>query len=128
MVRWCWVNFQCRGVLLIWIIVGQGPTVLAVGAGGGCLDIFSLVYHFSLISPSLWETARYRLKYCLKGPLSPKQPTNQPTSCVVEEGICTEGAECNLRGDIEILILFEKLIECCYKMIPSREERYSYPF
>ena len=26
-------------------------------------------------SPSLWETARYRLKYCLKGPLSPKQPT-----------------------------------------------------
>ena len=28
-------------------------------------------------SPSLWETARYRLKYCLKGPLSPKQPTNQ---------------------------------------------------
>ena len=27
--------------------------------------------------PSLWETARYRLKYCLKGPLNPKQPTNQ---------------------------------------------------
>ena len=24
----------------IWINVGQGPTVLAVGAGGGCLDIF----------------------------------------------------------------------------------------
>ena len=41
MVRWCWVNFQCRGVLLIWKIVGQGPTVLAVGAGGCCLDIFS---------------------------------------------------------------------------------------
>ena len=41
-VRWCWVNFQCRGVLLIWIIVGQGPIALAVGAGGGCLDIFSL--------------------------------------------------------------------------------------
>ena len=28
------------------------------------------------LSPSLWETARYRLKYCLKGPLSPTQPTN----------------------------------------------------
>ena len=28
-------------------------------------------------SPSLWETAPYRLKYCLKGPLNPKQPTNQ---------------------------------------------------
>ena len=60
------------------VIVGQGPAVLAVGAGGGCLDIFSLVYHFSLLSPSVWETTRYRLKYCLKGPLSPKQPTNQP--------------------------------------------------
>ena len=24
----------------IWITVGQGPTMLAVGAGGGCLDIF----------------------------------------------------------------------------------------
>ena len=23
----------------IWMIVGQGPTALAVGAGGGCLDI-----------------------------------------------------------------------------------------
>ena len=81
-VRWCWVNFQCWGVLLIWIIVGQGPIVLAVGAGGGCLDIFSLIYHFSSLSPSplspsLWETARYRLEYCLKGPLSPNQPTNQ---------------------------------------------------
>ena len=31
------------GVLLIWIIVGQGPTALAVGTGGGCLDIFSLI-------------------------------------------------------------------------------------
>ena len=56
-VRWCWVNFQCRGVLLIWIRVGQGPTALAVGAGGCCLDIFTLVYHFSFLSHSLWETA-----------------------------------------------------------------------
>ena len=58
------------------ITVGQGPTALAVGAGGGCLDIFTLIYPFSPFSPSLWETARYRLKYCLKGPLNPKQPTN----------------------------------------------------
>ena len=62
-------------VLLIWITVGQGPVALAVGASGGCLDIFTLVYLFSFLSPSLWETARYRLKYCLKGPLSPNQPT-----------------------------------------------------
>ena len=62
----------------IWITVGQGPTALAVGAGGVGLDIFTLNYPFSLLSHSLWETARYRLKYCLKGPLNPKQPTNQP--------------------------------------------------
>ena len=76
-VRWCWVNFQCRGVLLIWIRVGQGPAALAVGAGRVVWTFFFLVYHFSFLSPSVWETARYRLKYCLKGPLSPKQPINQ---------------------------------------------------
>ena len=32
---------------LIWIIVEQGPTALSVGADWACLDIFSLVYHFS---------------------------------------------------------------------------------
>ena len=30
----------------IWIRVGQGPTALAVGAGGGCLDIFTLRLSF----------------------------------------------------------------------------------
>ena len=59
-----------------------------VGAGAGCLDIFTLVYHFSFLSPSLWETAQYRLnqyrlKYCLKGPVSPKT-TNQPTSTLAK--------------------------------------------
>ena len=81
-VRWCWVNFQCHGVLLILIVVGQGPITLAIGAGVGCLDIFSLVYHFSFLSPSLWETARCRLKYCLKGPLSP-EPTNARDTCMM---------------------------------------------
>ena len=61
----------------ILITVGQGPIALAVGAGGDGLDIFTLIYPFPFLSPSLWETARYRLKYCLKGPLNPKQPTNQ---------------------------------------------------
>ena len=46
----------------LWMTVGQGPTALAVGADGGCLHIFTP------LSPSLWETARYRLKYCLKRP------------------------------------------------------------
>ena len=71
--RRCWVNFQCRGVLLVLMIGGQGPIALAVGAGGGLFGHF--FSHLSFLSPSLWETARYRLKYCLKGPLNPKQPT-----------------------------------------------------
>ena len=59
----------------IFITVGQGPTALAVGAGGDGLDIFTLIYPFFPLSPSLWETARYRLKHCLKELLN--QPTNQ---------------------------------------------------
>ena len=70
----------------IWITVGQGPTALAVGAGGGCLDIFTLIYPFFSLSPSLWETARYRLKYCLKRPLNPK-PTNQPNPMILREHV-----------------------------------------
>ena len=67
------------GYPTIWITVGQGPTALAVGADGGCLDIFTLNYPFFLLSPSLWKMARCRLKYYLKGPLNPKpnQPTNR---------------------------------------------------
>ena len=61
----------------IWITIGQGPTALAVGAGGGCLDISTLVYPFSPLSPCLLETARYRLKYCLKGTLN--KQTNKQT-------------------------------------------------
>ena len=41
--------------------------------GGGCMDVFSL-------SLSLWKTARYRLKYCLKGPLTPKQTINHESN------------------------------------------------
>ena len=52
----------CDGALLgrptIWITVGQGPTAIAVSAGGGCLDIFTLIYPFSPFSPSLWDTVR----------------------------------------------------------------------
>ena len=66
-----WVHFQCRGVPLIWILVGQGPIALAVGAVGGRLNNFSLVFLFLFFLP-LWETARNRLKYCLKGPLNQK--------------------------------------------------------
>ena len=43
-----------RGRPAIWKIVGQGCIALAVGAGGGCLDIF-ILYTFSPLSPSLWR-------------------------------------------------------------------------
>ena len=33
--------------------IGQGPTALTVGAGGDCLDILTLIYPFSPLSPSL---------------------------------------------------------------------------
>ena len=53
MVRLCWINFQCRVILLIWIIIGQGLSALAVGAGGGCLDIFFSRLSFLSFSLSL---------------------------------------------------------------------------
>ena len=34
----------------VWIIVGQGPTALAEGAGGGCLDIFTLILSLLFLS------------------------------------------------------------------------------
>ena len=40
----------------IWMIVGQGHNAPAAGAGGGCLDTFTLLYLY--ISPSVRETAR----------------------------------------------------------------------
>ena len=55
-VRWSWINFHCRGILLFCIIEGQVPTVLAVGAGGGCLNIFfSYVSVFSSFFLSLGD-------------------------------------------------------------------------
>ena len=87
----------------ILITVGQGPTALAVGAGGGCFDIFTLIYPFSPLSPSLWETARYRLKYYLIGPLNPKQPTNQIKCSLLlipQTNVIQISQECFLGGSL----------------------------
>ena len=51
--------------------------------GWGLCGHFSLIYQFSFPSPSLSETARYRLKYCLKA--QNNQPTNQPREREEEE-------------------------------------------
>ena len=76
----------------IWMKVGQRPSALAVGAEGDS-DIFTLIYLYSTLSTALWETVRYRPKYCLKGPLSPKQRTtpfrvslNMKICCVLISG------------------------------------------
>ena len=74
MVQWYWVNLQYWSVLQILTLVRQGPTALTVGAGGGCLDIFSVFYHFFSFSLSLGDSPIQ--KYYFKGLLSPKQPTN----------------------------------------------------
>ena len=52
-VLWCWVKLPVPGRPTICITVGQGPPALAVGAGWGCLDIFTLIYHFSFSPLSL---------------------------------------------------------------------------
>ena len=49
-------NLPVPGRPTIWMIVGQGPIALAIGAGGGCLDIFTLLYPVSPLSPSLWDS------------------------------------------------------------------------
>ena len=43
-------KLQVPGRPTIWVIVGQGPIALAVGAGGG-----GLFCHFSLIYPRGWS-------------------------------------------------------------------------
>ena len=79
MVRRYWVTFQCRGVLLIWIIVGQGPIALAVGAGDFCLGIFSL-HLCILFSSSSLENGPIETEILSHRAVKPKT-TNQPSNC-----------------------------------------------
>ena len=60
----------------IWMTVGQGPTASAVGAVGGCLDIFSHLSFFSSFSLFLEDGP-------IQGPSNPKQPTNQPAGRIL---------------------------------------------
>ena len=63
----------------ILITVGQGPIALAVGAGGGCLDIFTLIYHFSSFSLSLGDGS-ILTEISSQRAVKPKT-TNQPIVC-----------------------------------------------
>ena len=68
---------------------------------------FSLIYLFSFLSPSLWEKARYRLKYCLKGPLNPKQPTTAGSACVTP----SDTYKCRLPDNASIFSVEIKAID-----------------
>ena len=62
----------------ILITVGQGPIALAVGAGGGGLDIFTLIYPFSSFSLSLGD-GPIQTEILSQRAVKPKT-TNQPTN------------------------------------------------
>ena len=55
---------------------GAGACCACSRCGRGLFGHFFSRLSLPFLSPSLWETARYRLEYCLKGPLNPKT-TNQ---------------------------------------------------
>ena len=63
-----------RGQTTILITVGQGPIALAVGAGGGGLNIFTLIYPSSSFSLSLGDSPTEILS---QRAIKPKT-TNQP--------------------------------------------------
>ena len=67
-------NFQCQSILLIWIIVGHGPTELAIGGDGRRLDIFSHAYQTSLFSPCLKEKFDTDGNTILKSLYTPSHP------------------------------------------------------
>ena len=66
-------SFQCRGVLLIWHMVGQGPAVLAAGARRmGCFFFFFISSILSSFSNALCFWRRLNiLKYCGPGHYNP---------------------------------------------------------
>ena len=101
--RWCWVNFQCQSVLLIWITVGQGPAVLAVGTMGFFLYIFpsSIISVFFLLLSG--RRPNIRLKYCLKG-----QPTNSYRLECVECAIFPESQH--------VVVVSSRLVTTCSRV------------
>ena len=54
-------SFQCRGVLLLWHMVGQGPALLASYAGRGAVFFSFFPFRLSdlsVIMPHLFEDGR----------------------------------------------------------------------
>ena len=73
-------SFQCRGILLLWHMVEQGPAVLAAGAGRvGCLCFFFFFSISSILSSFSNASSVGRrldiLKYCGLGRYNHDNPT-----------------------------------------------------
>ena len=65
-------SFQCRGVILLWHIVWQGPAVLAAGAGRvGCFYFFISFILSSFSNASALGRRLDILKYCGLGRYDP---------------------------------------------------------
>ena len=60
-------SFQCRGVLLLLHIVGQGPAVLAAGAGWVGYIVFIFFIYFTFLMSCLLGDGWTWLKYCSFG-------------------------------------------------------------
>ena len=72
------------------------------------VSLIPLLIWLSSFSP-LWETARYRQKYCLKGPLNQNQPTNQPTLL-----ICNVDRVCHFRFFLVFIASRGSFFKICF--------------
>ena len=102
--RWCWVNFKCRSVLLICIKAGQGPTALAVGAEGVVWTFFSRISFLSSFSLFLADGA-IEIEILSQRPLIPKQPANR--DCTPDSAFWRESQpEAELHGESQQKAIF----------------------
>ena len=70
----------CRGVLLIWIIVGQGLTMFAVRMRMGLLGIVFSHLSFFFFFPLSLGDGPISTEILSERAVNPKQPTNQHSS------------------------------------------------
>ena len=101
-VRWCWVTCNTGASYYIWLTVGQGSTVLSVGAG----RIVWIIFLSSIISPFLpfsgnrpdidWNTISLGHWIIQQRTNQIFPPSLRPLARVILAGICTcAGSACD---------------------------------
>ena len=73
--RLCWVNFKCRGILLIWIVVKARAYCACSRRGWGLFGHFLSHLSFSLLSPLLGDGS---ILTEILSQRAVKPPNNQP--------------------------------------------------